>query len=241
MSLMKTDAELLDKLPFLDGLDPSLQMSLLRHAQVRSYPKGKLLFEEGGSPDCLFVLLRGMVELFTRKGKKDVVALILWPNEVFMPAAALYDEPYLLSGRTLSSASALLMNAAHVREQVGHHPELAERLTRVLAGQFRMAIRHIKDLKLRNGPERLGAFLYRLAAETGKNGYADLPIPKAVLASRLGLSAETLSRSLHTLSHHGLTMRGSRIIITDPDRLSEFCGPDPLIDGRELNLSVTAI
>lgn len=238
---MKTDAELLDKLPFLAGLEPSLQQSLLSHAEVRAYPKGKLLFEEGGSPDCLFVLLRGMVELFTRKGKKDIVVLILWPNEVFMPAAALYDEPFLVSGRTLSSASALLMNARHVREQVLHHPELAERLTRVLAGQFRMAVRHIKDLKLRNGPERLGAFLYRLAAETGKNGYADLPVAKSVLASRLGLSAESLSRGLHILSEHGLTVRGSRVIVTDRQRLSDFCGPDPLIDGRELSLSVTAI
>lgn len=238
---MKTDAELLGNLPFLAGLEPSLQQSLLRHAEVRAYPKGKVLFDEGGAPDCLFVLLRGMVELFTPKGKKDIVVLILWPNEVFMPAAALYEEPYLVSGRTLSSASVLLLNARHVREQVSDHPELGERLTRVLAGQFRMAIRHIKDLKLRNGPERLGAFLYRLAAETGRNGYADLPVAKSVLASRLGLSAESLSRCLNTLSEHGLTVRGSRVIITDRERLSAFCGPDPLIDGRELSLSVTAM
>lgn len=238
---MKSDAELLAKLPFLDGLDPSLQHSLLSHAEVRSYPKGRILFEEGGSPDCLFVLMRGMVELFTGKGKKDIVVLILWPNDVFMPAAALYDEPYLLSGRTLAPSSALLMNARHVREQVSNCPELAERVTRVMAGQFRMAVRHIKDLKLRNGPERLGAFLYRLATETGKNGYADLPVAKAILASRLGLSAESLSRGLQTLSEHGLTVRGSRVIITDRERLSKFCGPDPLIDGRELSLSVSAI
>lgn len=238
---MTTDAELLNQLPFLAGLEPSLQQRLLEHAEVRTYPKGKILFEEGGSPDCLFVLIEGMVELYTRKGKKDAVVLIMWPNDVFMPAAALYDEPYLLSGRTLAPSRALLMNARYVREQVACNPDLAERLTRVLAGLFRMAVRHIKDLKHRNGAARLGAFLYRLAEETGKNGYADLPLPKAVLASRLGLTAESLSRSLHTLSEHGLTVRGSRIIITDRQRLSDFCDPDPLIDGRELDLSVSAI
>ena len=238
---MKTDAELLAKLPFLAGLDPPLQQSLLSHSEIRSYPKGKTLFEEGGSPDCLFVLVRGMVELFTRKGKKDIVVLILWPNDVFMPAAALYEVPYLLSARTLAPSSALLMNARHVREQVSTRPELAERVTRVMAGQFRLAVRHIKDLKLRNGPERLGAFLYRLAMETGKNGYADLPVAKAILASRLGLSPESLSRALQTLSQHGLTVRGSRVIVTDRERLTKFCSPDPLIDGRELSFSVTAI
>jgi len=238
---MRTDAEALEKLPFLSGLDPSLQQSLLSHGEIRDYPKGKLLFEEGASPDCLFVLLRGMAELYTCKGKKDAVVLIMWPNDVFMPAAALYDEPYLLCGRTLAPSRALLMNAPHVRREVARHPELAERVTRVIAGQFRMAVRHIKDLKLRNGPARLGAFLYRLAEETGKNGYADLPLPKAVLASRLGLTAESLSRSLHTLSEHGLAVRGSRVIVTDRERLSKFCAPDPLIDGRELDLAVAAI
>lgn len=238
---MKPDAELLEQVPFLAGLERSLQESLLGHSEVRTYPKGKLLFKEGGSPDCLFVLLRGMVELYTCKGKKDAVVLIMWPNDVFMPAAALYDEPFLLSGRTLTPSRALLMNAPHVRDQVARQPELAERVTRIIAGQFRMAVRHIKDLKLRNGPARLGAFLYRLAEESGRNGFADLPLPKAVLASRLGLTAETLSRSLQTLSEHGLTVRGSRVIVTDRERLSDFCGPDPLIDGREISLSVTAI
>ena len=238
---MKTDPELAERLPFLAGLEPSLQQRLLSRSEVRTYNKGKLLFEEGGSPDCLFVLLHGMVELYTRKGKKDAVVLIMWPNDVFMPAAAIYEEPYLLSGRTLTPSRALLMNAPHVREEVARSPALAERVTRIIAGQFRMAVRHIKDLKLRNGPARLGAFLYRLAEESGKNGYADLPLPKAVLASRLGLTAESLSRGLQTLSEHGLTVRGSRVIVTDRERLSAFCRPDPLIDGRELDLSVKAI
>ena len=104
-----------------------------------------------------------------------------------------------------------------------------------------MTVRHLKDLKLRSGPKRVAAFLLRLVDETGRQGFADLPIPKGTLASRLGLTPETLSRALHTLADHGLTMRGSRVILSDRERLVRFCKPDPLIDGRELTLGVTAI
>jgi hypothetical protein len=38
-----------------------------------------------------------------------------------------------------------------------------------------------------------------------------------------------------------LTVLGSRVILSDRDRLVRFCKPDPLIDGRELSLGVTAI
>ena len=232
---------LLDNLPLLEGLDPAERERLLRHAEVRSYPRGNILFEEGGPADCLFVLLNGGVELFTSTPRRDAAILILWPSEVFMAAAALYDEPFLLSARALTDVTLLRLDARQVRQEVAHSAQLAERMTRILAGQFRLVVRHIKDLKLRSGPKRLAAFLLRLVIETGKNGFADLPIPKAVLASRLGLSPETLSRALQTLRSHGVTVRGSRVILTDRKKLEQFCCLNPLIDGRELKLPVAAL
>lgn len=229
------------RLPLLSGLNEAELDRLLSHAELRRYPKGKLLFEEGGAPDCLFVLLDGMVELFTCAGKRDAAVLILWPFETFMPAAALFDEPYLVSARALVPVELLAMDAASLRAEVRRSPELAYRFTQILAGQFRMTVRHIKDLKLRSSTKRLGAFLLRIVDEVGSRDFADLPISKATLASRLSLTPETLSRSLRVLKDQGVSVRGSRIIVTNRAKLEHFCGADPLIDGRELRLSVTAI
>jgi CRP/FNR family transcriptional activator FtrB len=238
---MPLDHKLSRGVPLLDGLDPSCLERLLSHGEVRTYPKGRILFDEGDMPDCLFVILSGMVELYSSNGKRDAAMLILWAPETFMPAAALFEEPYLLSARTLTPARLLTLQADQVRKETASSPELSRRFTQILGGQFRMTVRHIKDLKLRSGPKRVAAFLLRLVDETGKRGFADLPIPKGRLASRLGLTPESLSRALHTLSDHGLAMRGSRVILSDRDRLVRFCKPDPLIDGRELSLGVTAI
>ena len=231
----------LDRLPLLDGLPAAARERLLEDARLRDCDRGALLFEEGAAADRLFVLLSGAVELYTSAEGRDAVLLILWPPETFLPAAALTDEPYLLSARTLSPSRLLALDAARVRTVVRECPVLAHRITQILSGQCRTAVRHIKDLKLRSAPQRLGAFLLRLVDETGRDGCADLPVAKATIASRLDLSAETLSRALHVLREEGLTVRGSRLVLHDRERFERFCAPDPLIDGPEPELPVAAV
>lgn len=227
--------------PLLKGLPPKLRERLLEGSDIRERRKGETLFEEGGEADRLFVLLTGAVELYTQAEGRDAALLILWPPETFLPAAALTDEPYLLSARTLSRSRLLALDARRVRRAMKDCPVLAHRATRILSGQFRATVRHIKDLRRRGAPQRLAAFLLRLIDDTGKEGCADLPLPKAVIASRLGLSAETLSRALHVLRDQGMTVRGSRIVLNDRERFERFCAPDPLIDGRDARLPVAVL
>lgn len=235
------DRQLIQRIPLFAGLKEEVAERLLETGEVRSHRRPRLLFREGDPPDRLFVLLEGTVELFASGSGREGVILIVWPPEVLLPAAALTDEPYLMSARTLGPARLLAVEAGSVRSLVRRSTLLSNRFSAVLAGQFRMTVRHIKELKLRSGPCRLGAFLIRLVDATGAQGCADLPIPKGVLASRLGVTPATLSRAFLTLRAHGVTVRGRRVVITDRTKLERFCGADPLMDGRELRLSATAI
>lgn len=230
----------LEHIPLFEGLDADILQQLGQFASVRNVSSSTLLYQEGDPPDHLYILLSGLVELFTGLQGRHSAILILWPPEPFLAAAALTEEPYLMSARTLGSARLMVLEAAAVRAAAARSAELSNRFTQLLAGQFRMVVRGIKDLRVRSGPCRVGAFLLRLVKEAGEDGFADLPISKGVLASRLGLTPESLSRALGTLKDHGLTVRGTRVILTDEAKLAAYCGPDPLIDGRELGLSVTA-
>ena len=226
--------------PLLQALDRDRLDRLLSGASLRRVPKGVLLFEEGSAATCLYVLLSGSVEAFTRKRGRHCTILIFSRSDIFIPAAALVDEPHLVSARTLKLSRLLLIPAENVRSEMAQCPEFACRLVKLLAGQFRVALRHIKDLKTRTGPQRLAAFLLRLVDEKGSARRADLPHSKRILASRLGMSAETMSRSLQVVADHGIVVRGHCVCIQDREKAEAFCRRNPLTDGSEARLDVSA-
>jgi CRP/FNR family transcriptional activator FtrB len=61
-----------------------------------------------------------------------------------------------------------------------------------------------------------------------------LPYEKNLIASELGITRESFSRALSVLQKHGIAVRGETIVIRDAARLAAACGPDPLIDGPDM-------
>jgi CRP/FNR family transcriptional activator FtrB len=162
-------------------------------------------------------------------------------GDVFMPAAALYSEPYLISGRALTAARLLIIDADVVRREAQGCSELALALTRIMAGQWRVALKIILDLKCRSPSQRLAAFLLRLHDGAQSEVAAEIPFSKRQLAARIGMQPETLSRTLQTLAANGLHLRGRQIIVTDRAAAEEFCGPDPYPPASEYELGVHAL
>ena len=226
--------------PLLRGLATDRIERLLAGASVRRVPKGVVLIEEGSYPECLYLLLGGCVEAFTSESGRDCTILIFSQADVFMPAAAIVDEQHLVSARTLKLSRLLMIPADAVREEMGRCPVFACRLATLLANQMRVALRHIKDLKTRTGPQRLAAYLLRLIDDKGLAGTAELPLSKGKLASWLGMSPETMSRSLQVVADHGLVVRGHRVFVQDREEAERFCRRNPLIDGGEGRLHVGA-
>ena len=228
-------------LPLFAGLEPQLRGRLLANARVERVPAGTVLFSEGGKAEFIHLVMSGVVEITKMEGRRECCVLIFTCGDVFMPAASLWDEPYLTSARALTSARLLLLDGDRVRDEARRSPELAMRMCQLISGQWRMAVRHILDLKCRSAPERLGAFLLRLVDESPFGDMAELPFPKRSLAARVGMTAETLSRTLQLLADNGLHLRGSRIIVKDRALIERFCGPDPYPERTETALGVYAL
>lgn len=227
--------------PVLAGLPDQVVAALAASAEIVRLPADTTLIREGDRPRSLFVLMKGLAELYTAADEREPALAIVWPPETLIPAAALTDKPYLVSVRTLAPSAILCLDCSQVRAAARQHAELAFRLATILCGQFRMVQRGWKEMRLRDAPHRLACFLYRLIEAHGEHGCADLPIPKHRIAARLGMAPESVSRALGTLEDHGLKVRGSRAIIMDRSRLQRFCTPDPLLDGVEQSLLATAL
>ena len=227
--------------PLLASLPKQVRERLLASSHIERFAPRAEIFKEGGAPAHLYIILAGIVDLAAAYKNAECTALMLAAGDVFMPAAALYSEPYLVSARALTGCRLLMIDARIVRQEARSCVELAHGLARVLAGQWRVALKIILDLKCRSPSQRLAAFLLRLHDASQPDATAEVPFSKRQLASRIGMQPETLSRTLQTLAANGLYLRGRQIIVTNRAAIEEFCGPDPYPPATEYELGVHAL
>jgi CRP/FNR family transcriptional activator FtrB len=229
------------QLPLLGSLPGPVRERLLDASRIERVPPRADIFTRGEFPKSLHIVLGGIIDLSCAYKGGECTALMMAAGDVFMPAAALYDEPYLVSARTLTASRLLTIDAKVVREEARNCTELALALARVMAGQWRVALKIILDLKCRTPSQRLAAFLLRLYDASKPGMGAEIPFSKRQLASRIGMQPETLSRTLQTLAANGLYLRGRQIIVTNREAADEFCGPDPYPPASEYELGVHAL
>ena len=212
-------------LPVLSGLGPTQLGRILESATIERFAPGTSLFSEGDRPKYLHIVISGTVEIFSNRGGRDWGVMLLNGGDVLTPGAVLFDEVYTISAQTLGQCRILLVDAQHVRSEAAASAPFAMRLSRAMAGQFRLAMRQVLDLKSRSAAQRLASFLLKVADRSGVPA-PELPMRKRNLAARIGMTPETLSRTLQTLADNGLVVRGRQIIVRDRARIESFCGAD---------------
>ncbi|MET3792842.1 helix-turn-helix domain-containing protein [Aquamicrobium terrae] len=221
----------LRRLPlFREMMTPTFD-SLMQIAYSQSFPAQLELIRQGEYADFLHVIIEGSVELHASWNGRDTVMGIVHPVSTFILAACVYDEPYLMSARTLERSQIVLIPVADVRVALRRDSDFAMAAMRELAGGYRAFVRQAKNLKLRNSLERLAAYILHQSCRSGDAATIVLPVEKRHLASHLGMTPENLSRSMKALQGHGVVVQGMRVTITDRARLAAIAVPDPLMDG----------
>lgn len=217
-------------LPLFAAMDAEQRERIFAASFLQVFPPMLTLFEHEQKPDFLHILVDGMVELFTASGDRETTMAIIRPVRSFILAAAYIDQPYLMSARTLTASRVMLIPAALIREVIDEDRALMRGAMTELSMGFRHFVRALSDMKLRQSVERLGNFLLEESKARNEPMQFDLPVEKRTLASLLGMTPENLSRGIAALSHHGATISGNTVQITDRAKLAAFSRPDSFID-----------
>jgi CRP/FNR family transcriptional regulator, transcriptional activator FtrB len=229
-----------DTIPFVQEFSAEVRACLLANSVAKTLHKGERLLAVGEYPECLAIILSGMIELCGTDTDDDCGVLLLTSGDLVTPLAVVFEEPCLTSATALMPTRVLLVPGSTVVQQARERPEVALALARTMGAQWRMAVRHLIDLKSRTAGERLAAFLLR-CIDNSDDERTVLPFSKGALAARLGVKPETLSRVIQVVAANGIVLRGSRIILRDRVKAEKFCGPDPYPKADESALHVHAL
>lgn len=228
--MRQAEHDLVRALPLFQQVAEDNFEALMGAAFLQRFPQGVTLINEGDLPDFLHIVVEGTVELFARHERHETTLEIIKPVTTFILAAAIRDEVYLKSGRTLSPAQVLMIPARAVREIFDRDAAFARAIVNELAARYRCLVRSLKNEKLRTSAERLANWILVEDANQGHTHKVALGIDKRTLASRLGMTPENLSRNLAQLAGHGVRSAGHSFVIEDVGALRRFARPDPLID-----------
>ena len=209
---------------FAQVSEPDLA-AMLATCFVQTLPRGATPCLQGEKPEFLHIVLSGGVGLFGEGPREETLIEFFGPGDSFILPAVMLDGPYLVTARLLDEGRLLLWPAAAFRAQVRANVALAYGATLLLSGYWRTFVGQIKDLKLLSAIERLSAFLLALAPPqqgAGKSITVTLPGGRRLIAGRLGITPQSLSKAFAALRPLGVSGSGREVTIAEPARLREL-------------------
>ena len=147
----------------------------------------------GDPAESFFLVLEGEVALLrhSEEGGEFIVAII-GPDELFAEDLVFLDHPrHLLSARSLGACVVVEFDRRRFRSCLEQDRTLLYKLLHTLHRRNALLLEEIERVTVRTATERLMAFL---EAQAASRSSAPQRIPKRVLASRLSIRPETLSR-----------------------------------------------
>lgn len=213
-------------LPLFEGLTPQVLDDILSEGVVRVRSRGTEVFFEGDPADRFFIVLSGWVRLYHMNESGHVTTVeIFGPGESFAEGAMHMKTGYPASAEIIATGRLLEIPTHSFKSRLRADPDLALNMLGSMAIRLKGFITRQERMETLSAPQRVATFLLRFvdADATGEDGtIVELPYDKQLIAGRIGMTPETLSRSFHRLGDIGVTVQADEIHIENVRQLREF-------------------
>ena len=216
-------SELLARLPLFDAVsDDELRRLAAATSEVRAV-RGQLLFSKGDPCVGFHVVISGQIKLsFTAPNGAEKVVEIISPGQSFGEALMFANKPYVVDAQALRDSRLLHISKRVGLELIREDTDFACRMIAGLSRWLHGVMTDLESYSLRSGVQRVIGYLLQAEPASGaKDSFpVVLPTSKHIIASRLNLTPEYLSRVLHDLTAAGLiSVDGRTVTILDVERL----------------------
>jgi len=179
-------------------------ISALRRGPIR-YRRNQTITCEGDSADYIFVVVDGIIRSCRtfKNGARSIAAFHL-PGELFGWA----DPKHQFSAEAATNAMVLYLKRSALLSIAAHDSRIASFLLAATTCELRRTQEHALLIS-RGAKCRLATFLLDLSSRLDATEYLDLPMSHRDIADHLGLTIETVSRTITELQRSGLIARKS--------------------------------
>jgi CRP-like cAMP-binding protein len=206
-------------LPMFRQLPRQLIAALSAQARMQNAPRGATICRRGETLPGLFAVGYGLVKLGLHgdDGAERVIRLV-GPGETFGYATSLLGRACTFDCSALEDCMLAIIPSAAVLDLVERDGSFARSVVLDLADRTLGFLAEVEADALSRAIERLASYLESAVEPINGSGTwrVRLPVTKTVMASRLGIKKETLSRLLRELAGRGLiAVAGRDIVVND--------------------------
>lgn len=204
----------------LSALGVESVTGMMEIAAIGSLPARQILFREGEPADMLHCVLSGYLRVYKLDpdGREADVELY-GPGDLIGASVVLDGGRYSATAQAAEPSLIARFDLKRVREIANRRPDLALALATSLSAQLSRVFGSLADDRLHTAPQRVARYLLGHCPADGKAASFRLPYQKSLLAGKLGLAPEALSRAFSMLRSHGVSVRGRLVHIDDPEML----------------------
>ncbi|AXT29023.1 Crp/Fnr family transcriptional regulator (plasmid) [Ruegeria sp. AD91A] len=202
--------------------------TLLRQAIWRQYDRGETIFLQEEEAKAVHVVLAGWVKLFriSPTGAEAVVS-VFTRGESFGEAVALRNVPYPVSAEAVSACEVMHIPSPVLLSLMKEDPEIGVSILAATFTHLHALVSQLEQLKAQTGAQRVAEFLLNLCDRDSGQCEVELPYDKMLIAGRLGMKPESLSRAFSRLKPVGVKIDRNHADIADMDDLRNYAESDP--------------
>lgn len=201
--------------PLLAHFSPAVQDQLLADAHYREYHAHAQILRQSDPAERFFMVLEGRVKLYriSADGKEKVVEIIQ-PGHTFAEAVMFMRKSvYPVCAETLDAVKLVAFSNRLMLHHLQENPQTCLHLLGHLSIRLHQRLDELENLTLQNATQRLALYLAGQVKDHSQDSAAiDLMLPKGLIAARLSIKPETLSRAMANLRERGLIESKARHI-----------------------------
>lgn len=196
------------------GLTPD-QLCQIRNRLIRhTYEAHEVLFREGEPATYLFALGSGQVKLTTSlsDGRQQILRLAVAGQLLGLETFG--GERYPFTAEALTAIMVCKILHRDLRRILELNPSLAWRVIQSLSQELEQAEALIRDLGLKTAQEKIASFILSLLPRRADHDGEELPLllSRREMAEMLGLTEETVSRTMAELNRKGVIETGKGFV-----------------------------
>ncbi|NWJ26937.1 Crp/Fnr family transcriptional regulator [Rhizobium sp. RM] len=223
VKLSNKDRNILLRAPLLGIADDAAALRLIDAASVASATARHIIFKEGESAQHFYCVLTGYVRLYRldRHGREADIR-ICGPGDTFNECLIFGSDSYRFNAQAAETTTLARFDLERIRFLVDQEPAIAKAIMRCLSNNALGSMECIANDRLQTAPQRVAHYLVTHGPRDAASFSLRLPFQKSLLAGKLGLAPEALSRAFSSLKKAGVTVRGRIVQVNDVAALKQI-------------------